>query len=100
MLPKDRRRFTEVLSPERVARPTNLKVPSQSERILALVRYEHARAAADREVESFEDSDDFELDDGEQWFSPYEEVFEPQVDPIPASPPAPPAPPPAEPPAE
>lgn len=83
-------RFVEVLSPTPVVKPLNLRVPSQSERILALVRYEYARAQQSQEVESFEDADDFSLDDGEEWFSPYEEVYEPQAEPPASSPPLPP----------
>lgn len=90
--------YVETLSPDPVAKPLNLRVPSQTDRIMALIRHEQARAALDREVETFEESDDFDLDDGEQWFSPYEENFEPAPEPVtPPAPPAPPADPPASP---
>jgi len=72
-----------------VAKPTNLRVPTQSERILAYVRFEQLRAAQSKEVETFEEADDFELDDGEQWFSPYEETFESPAEPPPDTPPVP-----------
>lgn len=89
MLKNPDNRFREVLSDRPIAKPTRLKVPSQSEKILALVRLEQMRAQQDREVETFEEADDFELDDGEEWFSPYEEIFEaPEVPPEPITPPA------------
>lgn len=69
-------RFTEQNSGIPVAKPLNLRVPTQSERILQYVRYEQMRAAQEREVETFEDADDFEMDDGEEWISPFEEIFE------------------------
>lgn len=80
------KRFFERLSPVPVAKPLNLRIPSQSERIMALVRHEHRMASLRDEVETFEEADDFEMDDGELWLSPYEEVF----DPGPAAPSAPP----------
>lgn len=92
--------FAERVDETPIAKPLRLKVPSQSERIMEMVRYEQMRAMETREVETFEESDDFELDDGQEWFSPYEEVFEPQEpepDPAPvaqATPNAPPSEPP------
>lgn len=75
---------SENVSEQPVAKPLRLRIPSQSERIMELVRYEQARAMQSREVETFEEADDFELDSGEEWFSPYEEVFEPEPEPEPA----------------
>ena len=69
-------RFVEKISPVPVAKPLNLRVPSQSDRIMALVRHEFAMASRSNEVETFEDADDFELEN-EEWFSPHEQVFEP-----------------------
>lgn len=86
--------FFEKLSPVRVAKPLNLRVPTQSERILALVRHEYALANMKQEVETFEDADDFSMEE-EEWFSPYEEVFEAPSEPVPepvVTPPAEPAP--------
>jgi len=73
----------------RVAKPLNLRVPTQSERIMAYVRFEQLRAQQDREVETFEDADDFDMDDGDEWCSPYEEVFEAPEEPLPGTPPVP-----------
>lgn len=100
-----RRPSTEVLNDTPIAKPLNLRVPTQSERIMQYVRFEQMRAQQDREVESFEEADDFDLDDGEQWSSPYEEVFEAPEIPDPAAPvpplvPAPDAVPPTVPPTE
>lgn len=86
-------RFRETVDPTPVAKPLNLRIPSQTERILALVRHEQAMAAQRGEFETFEEGDDFELDDGEEWSSPYEEIFEPDpVVPPPAAPAAAPTP--------
>lgn len=80
--------FTEIVDETPIAKPLRLRVPTQSERIMELVRYEQMRAMQTQEVETFEEADDFELDDGQVWFSPYEEVFEPDpgldFDPAPA----------------
>lgn len=73
--------FAESVSDQPVAKPLHLRIPSQSERILAYVRYEQHRAAQEREIETFEEADDFSLDDGEEWFSPHEIVFEPDETP-------------------
>lgn len=74
--------FAESVSETPVAKPLNLRVPSQSDRIRAYVQYEQMLASQTREVETFEEADDFEFDDGEEWFSPYEEIFEPVEDPV------------------
>lgn len=78
--------FAEVNSGQPVAKPTNLRIPSRSDSIRAYVRLEQMLAQQSREVESFEEADDFELDDSEEWVSPYEEVFEPHDDPPPVNP--------------
>ena len=94
--------FTETVDETPIAKPTRLRVPSQSDRIMELVRYEQMRAMETREVETFEEADDFDLPDGETWFSPYEEVFEPDdlVDQAPGAPAPPTAPPSETPPAD
>lgn len=76
MLKDPSKRHVEVLDRRPIAKPTRLKIPSQSERIMAYVRLQQHIAAQSKEVETFEEADDFEFDDGEEWFSPYEEVFE------------------------
>lgn len=81
--------FAEVNSGEQVAKPTNLRIPSRSESIRAYVRLEQMLAQQRNQVESFEEADDFDLDDDEQWVSPYEEHFEPEDAPPAAAAPAP-----------
>lgn len=67
----------EYPDPTPVELPTRLRAPgSQVDRIRELVRRELSQQARDQGFESFEEADDFELDD-EEWASPYEEVFEP-----------------------
>lgn len=58
---------------------------SQTDRIRQMIRQELFRQAMGvPQAESFEEADDFEMDDGDQWVSPYEETFEPPaVDPPP-----------------
>lgn len=92
MLKDSSRAFAEPHDPTPVAKPTRLRVPTQSERVMAYVRLEHMRAQERGQFETPEEADDFELDDGEEWFSPYEETFEPEVDPLSPPPPAPPTP--------
>lgn len=82
----------EVVDETPVAKPLRLKIPSQSERVMEYVRYEQFRAQQSREVETFEEADDFDLDNDEEWFSPYEEVFEAAPEPIDRQDPEPPAP--------
>lgn len=80
--------FAESVSPDPVAKPLNLRIPTQSQRIMEYVRYEQMRAMERGQVETFEEADDFELDD-EEWVSPYEEVFEAPAEapgPAPATP--------------
>lgn len=56
---------------------TGLRIMSSTDRIRQLIRHEMFRANEDKDHESFEDADDFDLDDNEEWVSPYEELFEP-----------------------
>lgn len=86
MLLKDSPGHVEANSGIPVAKPLNLRVPTQSERILSYIRLEQMRAMQDAELETFEEADDFEFEDGEEWVSPYEEVFEPVPDPFVAAP--------------
>lgn len=63
----------------RVEIPTRLKLPQrQVDRVRSIIRQEMSRRAVDEGKESFEEADDFEIDDLEP-FSPYEEVFEPNL---------------------
>lgn len=64
--------------------PTRLRGgTSRIEQIRRFVRFEMSQQAARQGEETFEEADDFSLAGGEEWFSPYEENFEP---PIPAEP--------------
>jgi len=59
---------------------------SQTEKVRQMIRHELFRQAigkADRE--SFEEANDFDLED-EEWVSPYEETFEPDPSPLPTAP--------------
>lgn len=71
----------EVPNPTPVAPPVGYKrQPSLTEQIRAMVRSEALRQAAEAEgVETFEEADDFEVDDYDPT-SPYEEVFDPVED--------------------
>lgn len=69
----------EHLDPTPVEIPTRLKIPQrQVERIRAMVRREMSLAAESAGAETFEEADDFDLDD-EDWVSPYEYDFEPPL---------------------
>lgn len=58
--------------------PTRLRVSvNRVTQMRQLIRAELSRQAADQGDETFEEADDFDLPDGEEWFSPYEEDFEP-----------------------
>lgn len=76
MLKDPSKAFVEIVDPTPIHKPTRLRIPTQSERIMAYVRLEQMRAQEQGQFESFEEADDFEMEDGEVWFSPYEEVFE------------------------
>lgn len=60
---------------------TGLRI-STTDRIRHMIRYELHKIAEDKEMETFEEADDFEFDehDGEQWQSPYEIDFDPDFD--------------------
>lgn len=63
--------------PRPVELPTRLRMPQrQVDRVRSIIRQELSDEARVRGVETFQESDDFEMDDVEP-FSPYEEVFEP-----------------------
>lgn len=73
--------------PTPVEIPTRLKLPQrQVDRMREMIRQEMSQAAQAAGVETFDEADDFFLDDVE-FTSPYEEVFEP-ADPSPPVPPA------------
>lgn len=78
--------FAEINSGQPVAKPTNLRIPSRSESIRAYVRLEQYLASQRGQFDTLEEADDFELDDGEEWVSPYEDHFEPDDAPGPAAP--------------
>lgn len=81
--------------------PTRLRLPSNRvEQLRAYIRAEVSRASQEQGAETFEEADDFELDDeAPEPYTPYEmHDLEPDVTPPSASPPpsAPPAKPPSE----
>lgn len=55
---------------------TGLKL-SREDQIRQMIRHELFRSTVNDKAESFEEADDFELDEDDEWFSPYEEVFDP-----------------------
>lgn len=66
--------------------PTRLKMPlSRAEQIRAFIRHELSRSADENGRESFEEADDFSIDEAEP-YSPYE-LRELEGQPFPASPP-------------
>lgn len=69
----------EVVSAIPLAPPVGyVKQPSLSERIRAMVRSEHLRAAAENAgFETFEEAEDFDVDDDPELKSPYEVHDEP-----------------------
>lgn len=59
---------------------------SQTDRMRQIIRHEMFMQAIDKEKETFKEADDFDLEDGTEWVSPYEDVFEPlDPDPKPAA---------------
>lgn len=72
---------------------------SENDRIRQIIRAEMFRRAIDASAETFEEADDFELDDDTEWVSDHEEQFDPPSVTIPTSPAAAANPPPASPPA-
>ena len=83
MIKREQSLFFESVSEVPMQKPTNLRVPSQADRIRQYVRLEQMLAQQSRDVETFDEADDFDLDDDEQWVSPYEDIFEPADDPLP-----------------
>lgn len=69
----------EVLDPTPVAPPVGYKrSPSMVDHIRNMVKSEMLRQAAESaDMESFEDADDFEVDDDPDPYAPYEAEFEP-----------------------
>lgn len=64
--------------PRPIEVPSRLKMPQrQVDRVREIIRQEFSRRAMEDGKESFEEADDFDIP-GEEPFSPYEEVFEPQ----------------------
>lgn len=59
---------------------TGLRI-STNDRIRSIIRHELFQQQANKEAETFEEADDFDLPDGEEWISPYEEQFEPDPTP-------------------
>ena len=93
---RKRERKQEYNSGEKIELPTRLRMPDRDDRIRQMIRHELFRQAAGKEEkETFEEADDFDLDEGEQWVSPYEEEFDPDFDAPPAKPVKDPAPSPA-----
>ena len=85
---RKRERSPEVNSGQQMVMPTNLRLPSRDDRIRQMIRHEMFRARmASEDHETFEEADDFELDTGDGWTSPYEDDFDPDFDqPTPAKP--------------
>lgn len=81
----------EVPDPTPVAPPIGYQKPfSMVDHLRELVRTELSRAAADADVETFEDADDFDIeDDPPDPHTPYEAVFDPVPNPPPTSRPIP-----------
>lgn len=71
---KDTSTIYQTLDDTPVEIPTRLRLPqSRTDQIRQYIREEMSRAAADQGHESFEDADDFDLDDEEDMpLSPYE----------------------------
>lgn len=71
-------RKPEQNSGEVLVQHTALRI-SNEDNIRRIIRQEIFRNTINREAETFEEADDFEFDDGEQWVSPYEEQFDPEL---------------------
>lgn len=56
---------------------TGLRIQN-TDRVRQLIRYELFRHAEDNKLDTFDEADDFSLDDDEEWNSPYEQEFEPE----------------------
>lgn len=70
-------RLPEQNSGETLTQTTQLRI-EDTDGIRKVVRAEMARMAANANLETFEEADDFDLDDGDEWVSPYEEMYEPE----------------------
>jgi len=83
---RNRPRKTEVNTGEQIIQKTQLRI-TQDDKIRNLIRSELLRQAMGKvENETFEEADDFDMED-EEWASPYEETFDPgPADPTPPEP--------------
>lgn len=70
------KRQTEENNGQSMVAATGLHL-SQEDRIRRIIRMEMFRNQVNNEAETFEEADDFDLPDGDEWHSPYEETFEP-----------------------
>ena len=70
----------EILDPTPLVQKTNLRMPSNNStlRMRQMIRQELSQKASEAQQETFEEADDFELDN-EEWISPYENGFEPEL---------------------
>lgn len=74
------KRQPEVNSGVSAVHTTQLRM-SNNDRVRQLIRHElFRRAIAAEGHETFDEADDFDLPDGEEWVSPYEEKFDPPSD--------------------
>lgn len=64
---------------QKLTQVTDLRIPDQTERLRQIVRHEFFKQQFNSQAETFDEADDFDLPDGEQWVSPYENEFEPDV---------------------
>lgn len=72
----DRFKRKEIMDPTPVAIPVKYtRMSHHNETIRQIIRSELSAAAAQREMESFEEADDFSMDDNDPT-SPYEQDFE------------------------
>lgn len=58
---------------------TSLRM-SNNDRIRQLIRAELFRREVNNQAETFEEADDFDLDENEPWVSPYEDGFDPPTE--------------------
>lgn len=70
------KRQTEVNNGQSLLSTTGLHL-SQDDRIRRLIRMELFRREVNDQAETFDEANDFDLPDGEEWVSPYEEGFDP-----------------------
>lgn len=76
----------EYNSGEKLVHHTSLHM-TQNDRVRQIIRHEMFKQAMGAPGhETFEEADDFELPDGDQWVSPYEEQFDPNFDHPPGKP--------------